>query len=106
MPAEVVMSARCAHEPARRVRLQPALALSPVPDPILWAEHPSPALAVENSKVTHGKSEGSGLEPPVAALLDQDAIAGLCIRKGVDRHAKSMSNPAGRRVEGRPNGRV
>jgi hypothetical protein len=86
------MTARCAHEPARRVRLQPALALSPIPDPILRAEHPSPALAVENRKVTYGKSERSGLEPAVAALLDQHAIAGLGIREWIDGHAESIAN--------------
>ena len=85
------MTARCAHEPARRVRLQPALALAPVPDPILRAEHPSPSLSVEHSEVTHRKSERSGLEPAVAALLDQVAISGLGVRKWIDRHAESIA---------------
>src|SRR6266852_5819780 len=91
MSAEVVMSARCAHEPARRVRLQPALALAPIPDPILRTEHPSSALAVENRKVTYGKPERSGLEPPVAALLDQHAITGLGVREWIDGHAESIA---------------
>ena len=100
------MSARSTHEPARWVRLEPALPLSPIPDPVLRAEHPSPALAVENGKVTHRKSERSGLDAAVAALFNEHSIAGLGIRKGVDRHAKSMSNPAGRRAISRPIDRV
>jgi hypothetical protein len=86
------MAARCAYEPARRVRLQPALALAPVPDAILRAEHPSPSLAVEDREVTHGKSERSGLEPAVAALLDQVAISGLGVCEWIDRHAESIAN--------------
>ena len=91
VPAEVVMPARGAHQPARWVGLQPALALAPIPDPILRAEHPPSALAVEDRKVTYGKPERPGLEPAVATLFDEHSIASLGIRKRVDRHAKSMS---------------
>ena len=107
VPAEVVMSARGAHQPARWVGLQPALALAPIPDPILRAEHPPSALAVEDRKVTYGKPERPGLEPAVAALFDEHSIASLGIRKGVDRHAKSMSGlPTPRQRSGRGGCRI
>jgi hypothetical protein len=106
VPAEVVVSARRAYKPARRVSLQPALALSSVPDPVLGAEHPSPPLAVEDREVTHGEPERSGLEPAVAALLDQMAIAGFRVSKWIDGHAKSIANPAARCPVGRPIGGV
>jgi len=86
--------------------LQPTLALAPVPDPILWAEHPSPPLAVENRKITHGKAKRSGLEPAIAALLDQQAITGLGVRERVDGHAESIANPAACCPIGRPIGGV
>ena len=101
------MSARGAHQPARWVGLQPALALAPIPDPILRAEHPPSALAVEDRKVTYGKPERPGLEPAVAALFDEHSIASLGIRKGVDRHAKSMSGlPTPRQSSGRGGCRI
>ena len=100
------MSARCANKPARRVSLQPAFALSSVPDPVLGTEHPSPALAVEDREVTDRETERSGLEPAVAALLNQLAIAGLRVREWIDGHAKSIANPAARCPVGRPIGGV
>ena len=104
---EIVMPARGAHQPARWVGLQPALALAPIPDPILRAEHPPSALAVEDRKVTYGKPERPGLEPAVATLFDEHSIASLGIRKRVDRHAKSMSGlPTPRQRSGRGGCRI
>src|SRR5207245_6406034 len=45
--AQIVMSARGAHQAPRRICLQPALVLAPVPDAVLRSEHPSPAFAIE-----------------------------------------------------------
>lgn len=66
------MAARCANETARRIRLQPSLALSSIPNAILGAEHPSPPLAVEDSEVAHGEPECTGLKAAGAALFDQE----------------------------------
>ena len=46
--SEVVMAARCAHEPAWGVSLEPALTLSAIPDAVLGTEHPAPPFAVEH----------------------------------------------------------
>ncbi len=100
------MAARGTHEPARRVRLQPALSLAAVPDAIFRAEHPSASLAVEDREVAHRDPECPRLQAAVAALLDQDAIAGLGIPERIDSHAFSIADvptrPSQLRSEGRP----
>ena len=85
------MAARRADEAARWVCLQPALALSPVPDAILWAEHPSPPLAVQDRKVTDREPEGSSLKAAVATLVDQQAIPGLGISERIHGHRESIA---------------
>ena len=89
------MAARCAHETSRRVCLQPALAFAPVPDAVLWAEHPSPPLAVQDRQVADREPEGSGLEAAVATLVDQQAIARLGVGKRIDSHGESIAGRLG-----------
>ena len=93
------MAARRADEASRWVGLQPALAFAPVPDAVLWAEHPSPPLAVQDRQVADREPEGSGLKAAVATLVDQQAIARLGVGKRIDSHGESI---AGRlaRVQG------
>jgi len=85
------MAARCAHQASRWVRLQPPLALAPVPDAVLGSEHPSPPFAVEDRKVADREPEGSGLKAAVATLVDQQAIARLGVGKRIDSHAESIA---------------
>jgi hypothetical protein len=85
------MAARCAHEPSRWVCLQPALALSAVPDAVLRTEHPAPSLAVEDREVADCEQKGPGLQAAVAALVDQQAIARLGIGERIDSHAESIA---------------
>ena len=81
------MSARRTHEAARRIGLQPALVLAPVPDAVLRSEHPSPAFAIEHREVADGDAIPARLEVSGAPLLDQELVSDLCFREWIDRHA-------------------
>jgi hypothetical protein len=105
MTSEVVMAARCAHEASRWVGLQPSLALSPIPDTVLRAKHPSPPFAVEDGEVANREPEGSGLEAAVATLVDQQAIARLGVSKRIDSHGESLGSPPCGEHRRRPQGR-
>jgi hypothetical protein len=85
------MAARCAHEASRWVSLQPPLAFAPVPDAILWAEHPAPPFAVQDREVADREPERSGLKAPVATLIDQQPITRLGVSKRIDSHAESIA---------------
>jgi hypothetical protein len=89
---QVVMAARSAHKPARRVRLQPALSLAPVPDPILRTKHPAPTFAVEHCEVAHRKPKRARLQRSGAALLDQESVPRLSFRKWIDGHAEKVAD--------------
>lgn len=65
------MAARRAHKAARWIGLQPTLSFAPVPDAVFWAEHPSPALAVEHRQVAYSEPECASLQSSIAPLLDQ-----------------------------------
>ena len=84
--SQVVVPARGADEAARRIRLQPSFVLTPVPDAILWAEHPSPALAVEHGEVAHRDAKRARLQVADAALLDQELVTDLCFGEWIDGH--------------------
>ena len=85
------MAARCAHKPARWVCLQPALALSSVPDAVLGTEHPSAPFAIEDSEVADREPKGTGLQAAIATLVDQQAIARLSISERIDSHGESIA---------------
>ena len=85
------MTARWADQPSRRVGLQPAFALAPIPDPILWTKHPTAAFTVEDGEVAHGEPERSRLKTPGPPLLDQGPIADLRIGKGIHSHPESIA---------------
>ena len=87
VPSQIVVSARRADQAARRVCLQPPLVLPPVPDPVLRAQHPPPAFAVEHGQVAHGDPEGTRLQASDAPLLDERVVADLGFRERVDCHA-------------------
>jgi hypothetical protein len=89
------MAARCAHQASRWVCLQPALALSAVPDAVLGTEHPSAAFAVQDCEVADREPESSGLKAAVAALIDQQPIARLGVRKRIDSHLESIARRLG-----------
>jgi hypothetical protein len=91
VPAQVVVAARWADQPSWWVGLQPAFALSAVPDSIFRTEHPSAAFAVQNCEVAHCEPECSSLETSGPSLLDQGAIADLRIRERVDSHPESIA---------------
>ncbi len=92
------MAARGAHEPARRVRLQPSLSLAPIPDPIFRTEHPAATLAVEHRKVAHRKPKRARLQRSGAALFDQQSIPRLSFRKWIDGHAEKVADSMGCRI--------
>ena len=85
------MAARCADQASRRVRLQPPLALAPIPDAVLGTEHPAPTLAVQNREVAHREPKGSRLHAAVATLVHQQAIASLGVREWIHSHAESIA---------------
>jgi hypothetical protein len=92
------MAARGAHQPARRVRLQPALSLASVPDPILWTEHPAPTFAVEHREVAHRKPKRARVQRTCAAFFDQEPIPRLSFRKWIDGHAEKVADSMGCRI--------
>ena len=71
--------------------MQPALALAPVPDAVFGAEHPPPALAVQDCEVANGDPEGSRLKAPHTAFLDQVPVTQLGFRERVDGHLESIA---------------
>ena len=91
MTSKVVVAARCAHEPARWVCLQPALALSSVPDAVLRTKHPAPSFGVEDREVADREPKRTGLQAAVAALVDQQAIARLGVSERIDSHGESIA---------------
>ena len=84
------MPARRTHEPAWRVRLQPPLAFSAVPDTVLGSEHPSPTFAIEHCEVAHREPKSSCLKIAVTTLLDENPVSSLGIRERIDSHGESM----------------
>jgi hypothetical protein len=89
------MAARCAHEASRWVCLQPALAFAAVPDAVLRTEHPAPPFAIQDREIADRKPKSSGLKAAVATLVDQQPIARLCVRKGIDSHVESIARRLG-----------
>lgn len=89
--AKVVMAARRADEAARRVRLQPPLVLSPVPDAVFRPEHPAAAFAVEDREVSNREPERPRQKGAGAPLLDQELVADLSFRERIDCHAESIA---------------
>ena len=85
------MAARWADKSPWWVGLQPAFALSAVPDSIFRTKHPPAAFAVEDREVSHCEAERSSLETSGPPLLDEGAIADLGIREGVDSHPESIA---------------
>ena len=90
------MAARPANKPARRVSLQPALALASVPDAILRSEHPSSTLTVEDREVADRQPKCSRLQSAVATFLDQHAVASFGLGKWINSHAQSIPRSAPR----------
>jgi hypothetical protein len=99
VPPQVVVPARRAHDASRRVRLQPPLALSPVPDPVLRPQHPPLPLAIQDCKVPHGNAKRPRLEDSGAALLDQVAITQLSFGEWIDSHRESIAPMSGLRPD-------
>jgi hypothetical protein len=95
VPPEVVMPARRADQPPRRIRREPPLVLAPVPDPILGSKHPPMSLAVQHSEVAHGEPERPRLQGAVAALGDKSLVVKLGLGEGIDSHRPKVS-PAAR----------
>ena len=92
VPAEIVMPTGRADQPPRRIRLQPSLVLSPVPDPILGSEHPAPALVVEHREIAYGDPERTRLQVADAPFFDQELVATLCFGEWIYRHrSESMA---------------
>jgi hypothetical protein len=85
------MAARWADKPPWWVGLQPAFALSAVPDSVFRTKHPPAAFAVQDGEVAHCEPERSSLETSGSPLLDQGAIADLRISKRVDSHLESIA---------------
>jgi len=89
------MPARRAHEPPRRVGLQPSLVLPPVPDAVLRAEHPPPAFVVEHRQVAHRDAKRAWLKIADTPLLDEELESDLSVSERVNRHAESMPGRLG-----------
>jgi hypothetical protein len=88
--SKVVVAASGAHQPARRIGLEPALGLAPVPDAVLWSKHPPAPFAVEHREVAHREPERARLEGAAAALRDEGLVTGLCFGERIDGHGLTV----------------
>ena len=91
MPAQIVMPAVSADEPARRISLQPPLMLAAVPDSVFGSQHPAMSLAVEHSEIAHREPERSRLQIARASVRDQRSISRLGFGEWIDRHRDSIA---------------
>jgi hypothetical protein len=89
--AQVVVAARRADQPARRVCLQPSLILAAVPDAVFRPEHPAPSFAVEHGQVSDGEPERARGQAAFAPLIDKVLVADLGVGEGIDCHAQSIA---------------
>ena len=80
------MTARRADKAPWWIRLQPALVLAPVPDPVFRTEHPSPSFAVEDGEIPHRDAKRARLQIPNAPLLDKEFVPSLRFIEWVDSH--------------------
>ncbi len=81
------MSTRRAHQPARRIGLQPPFVFPPVPDSVLRSQHPSPSFAVEHGEVANRDAERTRLKVAGVPLLDEELVADLGFGERIDGHA-------------------
>lgn len=86
VPAQVVMTARRTDKTPGWIRLQPALVLAPVPDPVFRTKHPSPSFAVEHGEIAHRDAKRARLQIPDAPLLDEEFVPRLRFTEWVDGH--------------------
>src|SRR5215467_989379 len=98
--AEIVVPAERADEAAGWVGLQPAVAITPVPDAVFRTEHPPLSLAVQHREVPHSKPERTRLEAAGTPLRNERLVPGLSFGEGIDGHQDSIAPPA----EGPPAG--
>ena len=80
------MPARGTDEAARRIRLEPSLVLTAVPDAVLGAEHPPPALAVEHGEIAHRDAKRTWRQVAYASFLDQELVTDLGFGEWIDGH--------------------
>ena len=85
------MAAGRTDQPARRIRLQPALVFAAVPDAVFGAQHPAASLAVQHRKVSDRQPERSRQHPARASLFNEDLEADLSFGKRIDCHAESIA---------------
>jgi hypothetical protein len=100
VPAQVVVPARRTDEAPRRIRLQPSLVFSAVPDAVFRSQHPAASFAVEHGQVTHREPERAWRQAARPALIDQELVADLSFREWIDCHAQSIARGAGWNLEG------
>src|SRR5450759_506179 len=89
--AQVVVAAGRADEAPRRIRLEPALIFSTVPDAVFRSQHPAAPLAVEHGKVSDRQPVRAGWQPARAPLADEKLVAGLGLGERIDCHAESIA---------------
>ena len=87
------MAARRAHETPRRVGLQPALVLAPVPDAILGAEHPPTAFAVEHRQVADRNPVRARLQIARATFFGQILVTNLGFGERIYCHRGDYASP-------------
>src|SRR5204863_7806090 len=75
VPSEIVMTTGRTDQAPGWIRLQPALALAAVPDPVLGTQHPPPALVVEHGEIAHSDPERARLEIAGAPRFDPAPVS-------------------------------
>ena len=85
------MAAGRAHKAARRVRLQPTLILSPVPDSVFGPKHPAAPFAVEHREVSDRQPECTREQVASSAFFRQVLVADFSFSERIDSHAESIA---------------
>jgi hypothetical protein len=84
------MATRRAHQAARRHPLLPAVALPPVPEPVLRSQAPLSALCVLHPELTHRGPEGTVVKGSCATLGDQLLVTLLGLTERINRHLRQI----------------
>ena len=87
---QVVVAASRAHHPPRRLVLDPAVTVAPVPQAVSGSENPLPALRVAYPEVADGGTEGTDIHASVSPPVREILIEDLGPAEGINRHYRQI----------------
>ena len=87
---QVVVAARRAHQPPRRLVLDPAVTVAAVPQTVGGSQNPLPALRVTHPEVADRGPERTGIHGSVTPPVDELLIEDLGPAEGIYRHCRRI----------------